>query len=561
MSHDSRERRPPTSNATRDLRECDVSSPHMRWFLPVLFVIVALFAFTAGALTPAMAAAMARPNVLLIMADDLGFSDIGPYGGEIRTPNLDRLAAEGMRFTQFYNCAVCWNSRSALLSGLHPRPGRLESNMTTIGDVMRSVGYTTATVGKWHTSAGPTNHPNARGFDHFYGFIGGEVNYFRPSRRNWDAEDAVPFQRNAQRFTLADFPAEYYTTNGFSEETAVLIRKSAETNRPFFIHLAYNAPHSPLHALPEDIARYRGKYRDGYFRLREKRFQRQLEMGLFERATTKLSPADGHSGAFRQDFDIPDWDKLDPVSRRREEERMEVYAAIVDRLDQGIGRVMRALEETGLDKNTVIFFMSDNGGASEPTSRQSPVPLGTIPVGQGRGNEKIGTGWGWAQNTPFRRYKVWPYEGGICTPMIVRWPGVVQPGAIVTDPNHLVDFMPTLMEMSGGKYPTKIKDRAVPPMEGRSLMPILRGERAAPRTQMLCWEFWGGRAVRDNQWKLVWGGGTKRWELYDLSTDRTEMNDLTARHPERVAKMAAAWNEWAQRVAPKGFPPPPQSRE
>ena len=520
----------------------------------------ASFLFVPCAAVPGAARAAAdasRPNVLLILADDLGFSDLGAYGGEIRTPNLDRLAAEGARHTQFYNAAVCWNTRSCLLSGLFPRPGgrgRLAPNMNTLGEVMKQAGYFTALVGKWHVDGGQTNHPKLRGFEEFYGFLGGGLHYFRPSRRTWDAPDKVTFGPNGSQRKLADFPPGYYLTDDLSARAAAMIRQAAQSQRPFFVHLCYTAPHTPLHAPPEDIARYRGRYREGYERLRERRFQRQLELGLFDARNTTLSQRDPRTKAFKHDYYAQPWDELTPAQRRREEEKMEVYAAMVDRLDQGVGRVLAALEETGQAGNTLVLFMSDNGGAPEPTNLLiEEVADRGPPIGPGESNEKLGAGFGWALNSPFRRYKAWIYEGGICTPMIARWPGVVRPGTLVTELSHVVDLMPTLIELAGGNYPATRQGIPVPPMEGRSFLPVLRGRPAPPRPEPLFWEFWGGRVLRDVSWKLVWGPGEQRWTLYDLATDRTETKDLAARHPERVQKMVAQWEAKARVIAPKGF--------
>ena len=518
---------------------------------PRLLLPLALVSLTLAAPAPAAPAGPGRPNVLLMMADDLGFSDLGCYGGEIRTPNLDRLASDGMRFTQFYNAAVCWDSRSACLAGLYPRPGRLEPNMVTTGDVMKEAGYRTALIGKWHTSSGPTNHPNARGFEEFYGFITGEVNYFRPSRRTWDGPDQW-FHHNARQLKLEDFPPGYYTTDAFSEHAAGFIRESARAGRPFFINLCYNAPHTPLHALPDDIARYRGRYREGYFRLREERLKRQFAMGFFDPKVTRMTGPDRPTNAFYHDYDIPPWEALAPEARRYQEEAMEVYAAVVDRLDQGVGRVLAALEETGQAQNTIVLFVSDNGGSPQV----SGSPRDPHPMGSGKRYAAVGPGWGWAQNAPFRRHKAWTYEGGICTPMIVRWPGKVRPGAIVHEASHLVDVMPTLLEIIGSTYPRTTKGRATPPLEGRSLVPVLREQPVGPRPQpIFFWEFRSSRALREGHWKIVWGSGSRRWELYNLAEDRAESTNLASREPERLRQMVAAWEEKARTIAPLDFDP------
>ena len=499
---------------------------------------------------------IARPNVLLIMADDLGYSDLGCYGGEIATPNLDRLAGEGMRFTQFYNCAVCVTTRSALLTGLYPRnerdkSKRIRPNMMTLGEAMRSAGYATSLTGKWHLGHQAPSRPIDRGFDEYYGVMEGCCNFFNPAQADpifYNGGKFRPFAHNDRAIT--DFPAGYYTTDAFSDHAIRTIKRYAKGDRPFFAHLCYTAPHFPLHAPPEDIARYRGKYADGYQAMRERRHQRQTEMGLFGKALT-LSAADNKKGDFRYDYDVPDWKGLPAAERQREEDRMETYAAMVDRMDRGIGRVLAALEEAGVADNTVVIFLSDNGGcATWPRADKEPGFIEYnkgIPVGDGRGYEFVGKGWGWAQNAPFRQFKTWTYEGGIATPMIVRWPGKVAPGSITHQAGHIVDYMPTLLELAGSKYPADLNGRKLLPAEGKSLLPILHGKQRVGHRSM-AWELYGNRAVRQGDWKLVWGASLKRWELYNLKSDRSESRDLAVRHPERVASMARDWEVWQKRM-------------
>ena len=510
---------------------------------------------------PAAPAGVARPNVLLIVADDLGFSDVGAYGGEMRTPNLDRLAAEGMRFTQFYNCAVCQPTRGALYTGLYPRARGDERVASTSGEILQAAGYVTGLFGKWGLSGRwSRQRPSERGFEETFAYLNTPRGYFRP-RAPPQGNLVVDFiDHNGKQKVSSDLPDDFYTTDGFSDQAVAAIRRAANSGRPFYFNLCYNAPHDPLHAWPEDIARQKGKYRDGYLPLRERRFQRQLEMGLFDANTARLSAPESKTGDFKFDFDLPDWNRLTPAERQSEETRMEVLAAQVERMDQGIGRVLAALDETGLASRTLVLFMSDNGGSGEPTNfgRVLADPR-NAPIGSRErvGSEHVGPGWGWAQNAPFRRHKAWNYEGGICTPMIVRWPGVVRPGSITARPGHLVDIVPTLMELAGVKERPRENG---PPLEGISLLPILRGEAQAIRTVPMAWELWGNRAIRDGRWKLDWSSSVRRWELYDLETDRTETNDLAVLHPERVTAMAAAWEGWAQRTNPNGFDPGPPRR-
>ena len=497
-----------------------------------------------------------RPNVLLILCDDLGYSDLGCYGGEIRTPNLDRLAADGLRLTQFYNCAVCVTTRSALLTGLYPRQTkrpRLRETMITLGEAMRRAGYATSLTGKWHLGSKPPLRPIDRGFDEYYGVLDGCCNFFNPATPDpvfYNGGRHRPFAHNDQRIT--EFAEDYYTTDAFSEHAAKTIRDSANSGKPFFVHLCYTAPHFPLHAFEEDIARYRGKYSDGYLVMRERRHKRQAELGLFT-SLPKLSAEEDKKGDFRYDYDVPDWDKLPAAERQREEARMETYAAMVDRMDRGIGRVLAALDEARVADNTMVIFLSDNGGcASWPSGRPGQEEgffeyNKDIPVGDGRGYEFVGKGWGWAQNAPFRQFKTWCYEGGIATPMIVRWPGKVAADSITHQVGHIIDFMPTLLELAGSRYPTEFDGNDILPIEGKSLLPIFRGQKRDGH-KSLSWELYGNRAIRQGDWKLVWGASEKQWELYDLKSDRSETNNLATRFPNRVAAMSRDWETWQQRI-------------
>jgi arylsulfatase A-like enzyme len=494
-----------------------------------------------------------RPNILLILCDDLGYSDLGCYGGEICTPNLDKLAAEGMRFTQFYNCAVCVTTRAALTTGLHPRHGAkglLRPEMVTLGEVMQRAGYATSYTGKWHLGSASPKRPIDRGFSEYYGLLSGCCNFFNPAKQDpifYNGGKSRPFAHNDKAVT--QFPENYCTTDAFTDHAIKTIRQHAANEQPFFHYLCYTAPHFPLHAPEEDIRRYRGKYADGYFVLRERRHKRQIELGIVD-AKWKLSPVDHKTGEYRYDYDVVPWE--DVTDRVREERRMEVYAAMVDRMDQGIGRLLKTLAELKIDDNTLVCFLSDNGGcATWPRDEEGFVKYNKgIPVGDARGYEFVGKGWGWAQNTPFRRFKTWTYEGGIATPLIVRWPGRVKSGTISHQPGHLVDFMPTMLELAGATYPSTFNGHSIPPMEGKSLVPIFQGNQR-PRHESLCWALYGNRAIRRGDWKLVWGASDRRWELYNLVEDRTETNDLADQFPKRVKRMSAKWQEWATKTEVK----------
>ncbi len=491
----------------------------------------------------------ARPNIVLIMCDDLGYSDLGCYGGEIQTPNLDRLASEGLRFTQFYNCAVCVTTRAALLTGLHPRHGEqglLRNNMVTLAEVLKSAGYETAMTGKWHLGSTAPRRPIDRGFDEYYGLLSGCCNFFNPAIRDpvfYNGGKLRPFAHNDQPVT--EFPEDYFTTDAFTNHSVKMIHQLSKSEKPFFLHLCYTAPHFPLHAKPKDIARYRGNYKDGYFALRQRRFERQKELGIVE-SQWDLSQVDKKLGPWKYDYDVTPWKDVEDLER--ENRRMEVYAAMVDCLDQGVGRVLDAIKSAGIEKETLVMFLSDNGGcATLPRDLKGMREYNKDLPGPKNTYDFCGPGWGWAQCTPFRRYKTWTYEGGIATPMIARWPEVIEPNSMTNQVGHLVDFMATFIELSDGEYPATFGDRKILPLEGKSLVPILEGQQREGHNH-LCWYLMGSRAVRQGKWKAVWGATAGRWELFDMQADRTETNDLSKRYPEKVRKLATIWKAWAADV-------------
>ncbi len=483
---------------------------------------------------PSKPRAERRPNIVLILCDDMGYSDIGCYGGEIQTPNIDCLAKEGLRFTQFYNCAKCTTTRASLLTGLHPRRGRgglLRDDMVTIAEVLGPAGYQTALSGKWHLGSRRPKRPIDRGFDEYYGLMDGCCNFFNPVQPDppYKGGRVRTFGHNDR--IIEEFPDDYYTTDAFSEHAAETIRRFARTDRPFFVHVCYTAPHYPLHAKPEDIAKYRGKYLVGWDELRQRRHQRQIAMGLIDPSWTLPG----------RDRETPTWEE--EPNKEYEDLRMAVYAAMIDSMDQGIGRILQALEETGSAQDTLVLFLSDNGGCAE---NPGGTDITRIP-GPKEYYTACGRPWAYAQNTPFRRYKQWVHEGGISTPLIARWPGVVQPGTITQQVGHIIDVLPTCAELAQAEYPSQRGGRQIIPVEGKSLVPILEGEtRAAHET--LCWEWAGNRAVRQGKWKLAWDKAFRRWELHDLEADRTETNDLAEQYPQRAEEMAEVWLAWAERT-------------
>jgi arylsulfatase len=512
---------------------------------------------SAWAAAPALGAASRRPNIVLILADDMGYSDIGCYGGEIRTPNLDRLARGGTRFTQFYNTARCCPTRASLLTGLHPHQvgmghmvdnpkpfagytGDLSQNCVTIAEALQPAGYRTYMSGKWHVTPvteSKHNWPRQRGFDRYYGIIHGASSFFDPVTLVRDNEAAS-----------AD-GAGFFLTDALAQNAETFVREH-DTRDPFFLYLAFTSPHWPMHALDEDIARYRGRYRQGWDALRAERHRRMIELGIVERRWA-ITERDASVAAWQEEKD-----------KAWQERRMEVYAAMVDRMDQNIGRLLRALEETRQLDNTLILFLSDNGGCAEElrpgysafhvpksTRQGTPVVAGNRPEllpGGPETYQSYGVGWANASNTPFRLYKHWTHEGGIATPLIAHWPGQARAGALSPQPGQLVDIMATCLDAAGAPYPRERRGKAVQPLEGASLLPALRGKKIA-RRQPLFWEHEGNRAVRDGRWKLV-SRFPGDWELFDLKADRTETRNLATQFPERARKLAAAWDAWAARA-------------
>ncbi len=434
--------------------------------LPLPFLLLAMLAPNVfqGAESPV------KPNIVLIMCDDMGYSDIGCFGGEIRTPNIDRLAAEGLRFTNFYNNAKCTTTRASVVTGLYARrPKLLASNMVTLAEVLQTAGYQTALSGKWHLGSKPPQRPIDRGFQEYFGLMDGCCNFFDPSIPDppFKGRRVRVVAHNDQR--IHKFPADFYMTDAISDHAAKTIKTFAGEQKPFFLHICYTAPHYPLHAKPEDIARYQGKYLEGWEELRRQRRIRQIASGLID---SKWSPPG-------LDPLAKPWASVKPEDRAWQDRRMAVYAAMVDCMDQGVGRVLAALKDAGVEDNTLVLFLSDNGGCSEHFGQDNP----SVTPGTKDTYTCCGPDWAWAQNTPFRRYKAWVHEGGISTPLIARWPGVVEAGSLTRQVGHIIDFMPTFVELAGGKYPEQFGGQDILPTDGLSLTPILRGQQRPGTTR------------------------------------------------------------------------------
>ncbi|MFT5151664.1 MAG: arylsulfatase A-like enzyme [Planctomycetota bacterium] len=501
-----------------------------------LILIIALlpcaFGSTALSLDQDTTKPAPRPNILLILCDDLGYSDIGCYGGEIETPHLDRLATEGMRFRQFYNNAKCTTTRASIITGQYPRRkgGLLRADMRTLGEVMLAAGYRTALSGKWHLGKTQSTHPFQRGFERFYGLLDGCCNFFDPSQRDPGYKGGRIRSFGEDDRLITDFPEDFYTTDAFTDHAIQCVKDFAEDNAPFFLHLCFTAPHYPLHALPQDIAKYRGTYKAGWDVLRGQRFERMKQLGIIDERY-RLTPTDSRSY---------DWKN---ANHEWEDLRMAVYAAMVDRVDQNIGRLMQALKDSGQAENTLTIFLSDNGGcAEEPGGRAKAGEIPQRTPGPKDDYTAVGPAWGWAQNAPFKRYKSWCHEGGIKKPCIAHWPAHIEAKSFSDQVGHIIDFMPTFVALGGASG-----EPSLPAMEGQSLLPQLTGSSAQGRSE-LCWEWAGSRAIRQLDEKLVWDKTRKQWELYDLRVDPSESNDLAAKRPERVDELAAAWKIWATKT-------------
>ena len=468
-----------------------------------------------------------RPNIVLIMADDLGYSDLGSYGGEIKTPHLDRLAADGIQFMQFYNNAKCTESRAALLSGVyhHQTKNLSVQNHVTLAEVLKEAGYHTLMSGKWHLPGNPLD----RGFDRYFGFLVGAVNFY--TGYAWGKPEN-PMRLDRAEYTV---PEGFYTTDAFTDYAIEFMDEVVDSDDPFFLYLAHNAPHYPLQAWPEDIEKYVGVYDDGWDALRATRYARMLDMDLIQ-PEWPLTP---------RDTLVPAWDTLTPEEQKEEAYLMAVYAAMVDRLDQNIGRLMEYLESEGEADNTLVLFLSDNGACPWKADRTPGVAPGPAESYRTYNSE-----WANAGNTPFRLYKQYSHEGGIATPLIAHWPaGITAPGTRTSQVGHLIDFMPTLVELAEASYPDTFNGYEVLPEEGISLSSVFKGQ-SVPERPPIYWEFFANRAVRMGDWKLV-AERSKEWELYNVVEDRTEMRERSTDNPEIKEEMALMYDAWANRTGAK----------
>jgi arylsulfatase A-like enzyme len=488
-----------------------------------------------------------QPNIVLIMADDMGYSDLGCYGGEIETPNLNALAKGGLRFTNFYTNNMCVPTRASLLNGTYDpvayRNKTLSNRVVTIAQLLHHAGYATAMSGKWHQSndKAESNQPPQRGFEKFYGTLLGAGSFFAPAslKRN---------NKSAEHEWKHNF--RYYYTDAISEN-AVQFIQATEKKRPLFLYVTFTAAHWPLHAFEEDIAKYKGRYDIGWDELRRRRHRRMKELGV-------VNP--NWSLSLRNP-EVPAWDDAD--HKQWQVRRMEVYAAQIDRMDRGIGRIVAALKSSGRFENTLILYLQDNGGCHveylpdrkgaylpDKTRDGKPLRPGNLPSimpGPEDTYQSYGYGWANVSNTPFRLYKLHTHEGGIRTPLIAHWPkGITSRGELSGQVGHIIDLMPTCLELAAVDYPEQYHGNRLSPLDGKSLLPIFKGNSRKPH-DTLFWNWSRGRAVRKGKWKLV-ALRNKPWELYDLNSDGTELNNLAEQLPEKVAELSGLFDEWVKRT-------------
>ena len=523
-------------------------------------IVIPTIFFVPGTL---LAQKAEKPNIILILADDLGYSDIGCYGSEIKTPNIDKLAENGIRMTQLYNSARCCPSRACLLTGLYPhqagvghmtgrRPkgligydGFRNDNNVTIPEVLKSAGYSTYMAGKWHLAPGL---PTDRGFDEFYGLVGGFTSFWDITKYN-----RLPAGRTQRVYK----PGEFYATRAITDYAIDFMNIAVEKKNPFFLYLAYNAPHFPLHAPKADVDRYFDYYKRGWDIVRDERFKRMKELGILE-GNYDMSPRGvvPKSAMIDSTYLVPAWNTLTLEKQLDLARRMAVFAAMVDIMDQEIGRVINYLKENKIYDNSIILFMSDNGACAEWTENGFDGSTGLKfklhtdeeldQIGQPGSYNHYGTGWANVGCTPWTLYKHFAHEGGISTPFIVEWPGKIKKvGTIDTRPLHFTDLMATIVDISGANYPATYNGHPVLPMEGQSIVPLLNGQKSKER--IIFAEHEGNYMARKGDWKMVVAGYKGEKELYNIKKDRTEQHNLAAKNPEKVAELLGYYEAWAKR--------------
>ncbi len=483
-----------------------------------------------------------KPNIILILVDDMGYSDLGSYGSEIKTPNLDNLASNGIRFTQMHNTSKCFPSRASLLTGVYAQQSGMSVNPESIintisvADLLKSVGYRTLQSGKNHSKTKMYDF----GFDRAYEFFGGATNHFNPGKQRPGEPEPIfkgasnTWNIDDKSFNPYNTNKDFYSTDYFTKYAMSYLDEYKKDTKPFFLYLAYTAPHDPLMAWREDIVKYRGKYLAGYKAIRDARYKKMLALGIVD-PSMKLS-----------DQTTKNWDSLTEMEKDQEDLRMAIYAAMIDRIDQNIGKLIAKLKETGKLENTLILFASDNGSNGENAE-------GNFEKKGNNGNGAPGTvsfwsslkeDWANVSNTPYRLFKNTSYEGGICTPFIVSWPAFIKnKGVINNQPLHFVDMMATFKDITGATYPSSFRNQQIVPMQGESFFPILLGKNAPERSKPIYWQWAKGKAIRVGDWKAV--ANKEVWALYNMKVDRNETTDLKLKNPEKFNELKNLYDGWA----------------
>jgi arylsulfatase A-like enzyme len=544
--------------------------------LNLVALAICVFSSLAASSVAVGASDSARPNIVLILVDDLGYSDLGCYGGEIETPNIDRLAQNGVRMTQLYNSARCCPTRASLMTGLYPhqtgvgfmtadngKPGYrgfLNDRCVTTASLLQTAGYKTYLAGKWHLrGAGDLEcTPTNRGFDEFYGPFRDYASFYREDLYFRLPEGREPIEQSSDSF---------YATNAITDYALHFLDDARKNAKPYYLYLAYNAPHFPLQAPVELIDKYAEEYEKGWDHIREERFAKMMASGLipknFDLSERGLVPEVPNRNKDSKYFgqQIPAWDSLDHDRQKDLARRMATFAAMIEIVDRNVGRVVEDLKANGELENTCIFFLSDNGACAEWDPYgfdDDPYPQNKLykgdelkEIGQKGTFHSYGTAWANASNAPFSSYKHYTYEGGISSPAIVHFPSSVKAsGSINRETQHVMDVAATILDLvstfsRAHQYPEKWKGETLYPIEGQSLLPLIEGRATSSRP--LYFEHEGNRGVRDGKWKLVWTNYEKQWELYDIQKDRTETRNIARSHPNKVANLSKQWHVWAER--------------
>lgn len=491
-----------------------------------------------------------KPNIVIILADDMGFADLGSFGSEIQTPNIDRLAAQGLKMTQFYNAGRCCPSRTALLTGLYPHQagvgdmvadkgspayqGYLNEHCATIAELLKAeAGYTTIVSGKWHVGLQPSALAYNRGFDRSFTMLNNGSSYFN-SKPLYNDGSRITFMLGDQEIVRND--TSKYLTQAITDFAVQSLDAIKHQQNPFFLYIAYNAPHWPIQALPQDIAKYKGKYLKGWDILRDNRYQKLLASGIIKKEWA-LSP---------RYASVPDWDKLNAEEKDKWDTRMAIYAAMIDRMDVCVGEILNKLKQIGKDKNTIILFASDNGGSADEVKSLSTVIQKNGVPGSVESIDSYEKPWANVSNTPFKLFKRNMHEGGIATPFIAYFPGAIKAGSTNAQPAHFIDILPTCLSLAGVSYPQVFKGRELTPVEGSSLLDVFNGNPYKGHDAIF-WEHEGSRAIRKGKWKLVAEINTP-WELYNMESDRSEINNLASKYPDKVKELETEYLAWAAKV-------------